>query len=79
MAKSPATALSFVHELADRIWPLAQAELKELVALKVEEGSDEPMQHWDLSYYQRMNVERKHSINDEVWRRWYPDSLRLWP
>lgn len=72
MAKSPKNVHEFLTDLAARLKPQAEKDLKTLIALKAEDvGSDADVAdsrrffHWDFPFYNQRLLEEKYKINQE--------------
>ncbi|PIA17063.1 zincin [Coemansia reversa NRRL 1564] len=77
MAKNPDVVLEFEQDLRTRLNVLADQEISEIEALKKadKEAAGEPYDElfsWDFDYYVNMVKERKHNINDEEVKLYFP-------
>ncbi|KAJ2616463.1 metalloendopeptidase [Coemansia sp. RSA 1365] len=77
MAKDPNVVLEFEQDLRTRLNALADREIIEIEALKKadKEAAGEPYDglfSWDFRYYVNMVKERKHNINDEEVKLYFP-------
>jgi Zn-dependent oligopeptidase len=69
MAGSPARVWSFEKDLIKKLAPNVTRELNELKAFKkeLEPGSDNTLNAWDISYYNKKRLDSKYKVNsDEV-------------
>ncbi|KAJ2779734.1 metalloendopeptidase [Coemansia javaensis] len=77
MAKTPQAAIDMLNDLHAKLAPFGERELAELQALKRAdaEAAGEPYTGvfiWDVSYYARIAEERKHNINSEEVKEYFP-------
>ncbi|KAJ2744446.1 metalloendopeptidase [Coemansia sp. BCRC 34301] len=77
MAKAPEPVLEFENDLRSRLNVLADKEIEELVALKKAdmEKAGKPytdLYPWDYRFYSNLVKERKHNINDEEVKQYFP-------
>ncbi|KAJ2643762.1 metalloendopeptidase [Coemansia sp. RSA 1694] len=77
MAKAPAPVLEFENDLRSRLNVLADKEIEEIAALKKADNkaADKPytgLYGWDYRFYSNLVKERKHNINDEEVKQYFP-------
>ncbi|KAJ2730338.1 metalloendopeptidase [Coemansia sp. BCRC 34962] len=77
MAKAPTPVLEFENDLRSRLNVLADKEIEEIEALKKadKQAAGKPytgLYGWDYRYYTNLVKERKHSINDEEVKQYFP-------
>jgi oligopeptidase A len=71
MAASPEQVISFLHELADKSAPQAQADFAQLQAFAREQGCDH-LEAWDLPYYGEQLRQHQYAISQEQLRPYFP-------
>ncbi|KAJ2308324.1 metalloendopeptidase [Coemansia sp. RSA 2706] len=77
MSKTPEAVIEMETDMRARLTPLAQQELVELEALKKEhvEAAGQTyagFYRWDLSFYNNLLMEKKHQINSEQVKEYFP-------
>ncbi|KAJ1965847.1 metalloendopeptidase [Dipsacomyces acuminosporus] len=77
MAKTPGAVIEFENDLRKRLDVLAKKELKEIEEMKRADNDAAGTQYeglfkWDYRYYANLLKERKHSINDEEVKQYFP-------
>jgi len=78
MAKDPETVIKFLNSLKEKLQPVAEEEIKQLLELKkidkkaLNETYEETINDWELEYYKRQLLEQQHSINDSIVREYFP-------
>ncbi|KAJ2741528.1 metalloendopeptidase, partial [Coemansia sp. BCRC 34301] len=77
MAKAPEPVLEFENDLRSRLNILADKEIEEIAALKKAdmEAAGKPhtgLYDWDYSYYTNLLKERKHDIDNEEVKQYFP-------
>ncbi|KAJ2737826.1 metalloendopeptidase, partial [Coemansia sp. BCRC 34301] len=77
MAKAPEPVLEFENDLRSRLNILADKEIEEIAALKKAdmEAAGKPytgLYDWDYSYYTNLLKERKHEIDSEEVKQYFP-------
>ncbi|KAJ2657048.1 metalloendopeptidase [Coemansia sp. RSA 1199] len=77
MAKDPEAVLAFEKDLRQRLDVLADKEIKEIEALKRADKKAAGEKYdglfsWDFRYYSNMVKERKHNINDDEVKEYFP-------
>ncbi|KAJ2042084.1 metalloendopeptidase [Coemansia sp. S16] len=77
MAKAPVPVLEFEEDLLSRLNVLADTEIEEIEALKKadKQAAGKPyagLFGWDYRYYSNLVKERKHNINDEEVKQYFP-------
>ncbi|KAJ2874587.1 metalloendopeptidase [Coemansia aciculifera] len=77
MAKAPAPVLEFEEDLRSRLNVLADKEIEEIEALKKadKQAVGKPyagLFGWDYRYYSNLVKERKHNINDDEVKQYFP-------
>lgn len=74
MAETPEQVLQFLHDLADKSKPQAQADIAELTAFADENYGVSDLQAWDLAYYSEKLKQDKYAISDETLRPYFPET-----
>ncbi len=78
MAKDPKTVWDFLHDLNDKMEPLAKDDMSALLALKEEENKecneefDGIIHEHDFRYYCTMREEKEYSVDKEALRDYFP-------
>ncbi|ORX64607.1 zincin [Anaeromyces robustus] len=78
MAKNPENVIKFLDSLKEKLQPVAQEELNQLLELKklekmeLNEPFNETIYDWELEYYKRQLLEKEYTINDNIIREYFP-------
>ncbi|XP_031561619.1 thimet oligopeptidase-like [Actinia tenebrosa] len=78
MAKTSKAVADFLSELATRLEPLAQDELKALLKLKEEECEslgykfDGKINYWDMKYYMTLVEEKNYAVEHDKLKEYFP-------
>ncbi|ESO92348.1 hypothetical protein LOTGIDRAFT_178669 [Lottia gigantea] len=78
MAKSPDTVATFLQELAKKLQPLKEAEMKLFLEYKKEECEkygyefDNKINMWDFRYYMTMVEEKKYAVDQNKLKEYFP-------
>ncbi len=71
MADTPARVEAFLHDLAERARPLAEAQLEELTEFAAGLGGPNPLEPWDIAYYSEKLREAELGLSEEKLRPWF--------
>jgi oligopeptidase A len=74
MASTPAQVMQFLYDLAERASPQAQGEFAAVTAFARQQGFEESLQAWDLSYYAEKLRQQQYAISQEDLKPWFPDN-----
>ena len=72
MAGSPAEVLDFLHDLAARARPVAQAELDELRAWAQAELDLDNLEPWDIAYVSEKLRQQRYALDEEQLKPYFP-------
>ncbi len=72
MALSPQVVLDFLHDLAARAKPVAQAELKELRQFAVDELKLENLEPWDVGFVAEKLRQLRFTLDEEQLKPYFP-------
>ncbi len=73
MAKDPATVLSFLEKLSQRLRVKSDKELAAMLTLKKKtEKSAEPIQEWDRAFYHNLTKKTRYAIDEEAIKEYFP-------
>jgi len=73
MAGGAERVKGFLSELADKLRPLLEEELKDMRELKVADGAPDPTIYaWDRAYYCKRLEERRYQVDHEVLKQYFP-------
>lgn len=72
MAQSTQEVVAFLHDLAVRARPLAEAELSELREFAAAVDGIDDLQVWDVAYYSEKLREQQFSISEQALRAYFP-------
>lgn len=84
MAKTPETVMNFLEDLRARVLPLRSREIEELLDFKKadlearELPFDGKLYAWDLSFYFRVLMERKYSLDQLEISQYFPLQFAAW-
>ncbi len=73
MAVSVDEVVTFLHELAAKSLPAAQAEYQELQQFAAEQGLGAELMAWDLAYYSEKLKHQRYEIRDEDLKPYFAD------
>ena len=74
MAESPDQVLSFLHDLARRVKPVAEQDLEELAVFAREQHRLDKLEPWDIAYYSEKLRQYKYAISQEDLKPYFPES-----
>lgn len=72
MASSTAAVLDFLHDLARRARPQAEAELRELADFAREAHGINELKSWDIGYYSEKLRQQRYALSQEELRPYFP-------
>ncbi|MCV2884575.1 oligopeptidase A [Aestuariibacter sp. AA17] len=74
MAANTEQVKHFLHDLAKRSKPQAQADLQEVKEFAENTHGEVDLQAWDLAYYSEKLKQQKYAISDEILRPYFPEN-----
>lgn len=72
MAKSSQHVVDFLNDLVRYAKPVAEQELIELKSFVAEQGVNDTLNAWDISYYSEKLREQRYAFNDEQLKPYFP-------
>ncbi len=70
MAKTPATVLNFLDDLAVAVQPKLKEEQQQLINLKAQ-TSTKPFKLWDVSYYKQLYLKEHYQFDSQVLKNYF--------
>jgi oligopeptidase A len=74
MAQTPEQVLDFLTDLAKRSKPIAEKEFAELKAFAKEQGHEDELQSWDVTYFAEKLRQQRYSISQEELKPYFPEN-----
>jgi len=74
MAETPEQVLGFLNDLAGKVKPQGEKEVRELMAFAEKEYGVTTLNLWDIAYYSEKQKQHLFQISDEELRPYFPES-----